>query len=62
MLFSVPDCLKVPLDFVRLWSHEASRVYGDKLIDAKDIETFNKIRIDIAKDSFDVRVLIYIYK
>ncbi|KAI8492612.1 Dynein heavy chain 9, axonemal [Branchiostoma belcheri] len=27
MLFSMPDCVKAPLDLVRLWLHESSRVY-----------------------------------
>ena len=54
MLFSTPDCLKAPLDFVRLWLHEASRVYADKLLDEKDMEQFNKIKFSIAKDNFDV--------
>ena len=58
ILFSIPECLKVPLDFVRLLSHEASRVYGDKLIDDNDIEMFNKIRLGIAMDTFDVRIYV----
>ena len=43
------------MDFVRLWLHEASRVYGDKFIDEKDMELFTKLKFNIAKDSFDVR-------
>ncbi len=53
MLFSTPDCLKAPLDIVRLWLHEASRVYADKLLDDKDMEQFNKLKFLIAKDNFD---------
>jgi dynein heavy chain len=53
MLFSTPECLKSPVDLVRLWLHEASRVYGDKLIDTKDIATFAKMKLDVAKSSFE---------
>ena len=42
------------MDFVRLWLHEASRVYGDKLIEEKDMELFSKMKFNIAKDSFEV--------
>ena len=42
------------MDFVRLWLHEASRVYGDKLIEIKDMENFTKMKFEIAKQSFEV--------
>ena len=56
MLFSGPDCIKTPMDFVRLWLHEASRVYGDKLVEEKDIDTFEKLKFDIAKQTFEVHI------
>lgn len=56
MLFSTPECLKSPVDLVRLWLHEASRVYGDKLIEPKDITAFAKMKLDIAKSSFEVSI------
>ena len=46
--------MKTPIDLVKLWLHEASRVYGDKLIETKDIETFQKLKLDIAKAGFEV--------
>lgn len=47
------------MDFIRLWLHEASRVYGDKLVDEKDIATFEKLKFDIAKQFFEVQLCIY---
>uniref|UniRef100_A0A8C4MX33 Dynein axonemal heavy chain 11 n=1 Tax=Equus asinus asinus TaxID=83772 RepID=A0A8C4MX33_EQUAS len=42
ILFASPECLKGPSDLIRLWLHESSRVYGDKLIDTKDCDLFQK--------------------
>ncbi|XP_071797739.1 dynein beta chain, ciliary isoform X1 [Asterias amurensis] len=53
LLYSTSDCLKAPVDFVRLWQHEATRVYGDKLVEDKDIETFNKTINDFSKKYFE---------
>lgn len=58
ILFSTPECLKTPVDFVRLWLHEATRVYGDKLIDVKDMENFKKMKYEIAKAAFEVRGIV----
>ena len=49
--------MKTPVDLVKVWLHEASRVYGDKLIEAKDIETFQKLKFDIAKAGFEVSTI-----
>ena len=54
ILFSTRDTVRTPMDFVRLWLHEASRVYGDKLIDQKDMDTFHKMKFEIGKQSFEV--------
>uniref|UniRef100_A0A8C3EQ44 Dynein axonemal heavy chain 17 n=1 Tax=Corvus moneduloides TaxID=1196302 RepID=A0A8C3EQ44_CORMO len=50
LLFSTPECLKSPVDLVRLWLHEAERVYGDKLVDEQDQYSFKKLLADICKD------------
>ncbi|XP_042635783.1 dynein axonemal heavy chain 17 [Catharus ustulatus] len=52
LLFSTPECLKTPVDLVRLWLHEAERVYGDKLVDEDDQYSFKKLLTDICKASF----------
>uniref|UniRef100_A0A8D0H5U7 Dynein axonemal heavy chain 17 n=1 Tax=Sphenodon punctatus TaxID=8508 RepID=A0A8D0H5U7_SPHPU len=53
LLFSTAECLRAPLDLVRLWLHEAERVYGDKLIDEKDQETFGRVLVTTCKKYFE---------
>ncbi|NWW98330.1 DYH17 protein, partial [Caloenas nicobarica] len=52
LLFSTPECLKTPVDLVRLWLHEAERVYGDKLVDEKDQTTFGRTLVDTCQKFF----------
>lgn len=54
LLFSTNDCLNQPTDLVRLWLHESQRVYGDKLIEEKDIDAFTKLQLDLFKKNFEV--------
>ncbi len=56
MLYAAPDCAKTPPDLVRLWMHEANRVYKDKLIDTRDMEAFDKLMKDGIKKSFEVSI------
>ncbi|KAM9208504.1 dynein axonemal heavy chain 17 [Dugong dugon] len=53
LLFSLLDILKTPLDLVRLWLHEAERVYGDKMVDEKDQETLGRVTVASTKKFFD---------
>uniref|UniRef100_A0A8B9NMP8 Dynein axonemal heavy chain 17 n=1 Tax=Accipiter nisus TaxID=211598 RepID=A0A8B9NMP8_9AVES len=53
LLFSTPECLKTPVDLVRLWLHEAERVYGDKLVDERDQKGFGKMLVDTCKKFFE---------
>ncbi|XP_035728185.1 dynein beta chain, ciliary-like [Vespa mandarinia] len=53
LLFSGNECLQSSIDLIRLWMHETHRVYGDKLIDEKDIETFSKLQLDILKKNVE---------
>ncbi|XP_045053259.2 dynein axonemal heavy chain 11 isoform X2 [Desmodus rotundus] len=61
ILFASPECLKGSNDVIRLWLHESSRVYGDKLIDTKDCDLFQKKMLETAYKYFegvDSRVLL----
>ncbi|NXA28829.1 DYH17 protein, partial [Ibidorhyncha struthersii] len=51
LLFSTPECLKSPVDLVRLWLHEAERVYGDKLVE-RDQKGFGKMLVGTCKKFF----------
>lgn len=42
------------MDLIRLWLHEAQRVYGDKLIEEKDLDAFTKFQLDVLKKNFEV--------
>ncbi|XP_069511343.1 dynein axonemal heavy chain 17 [Ambystoma mexicanum] len=53
LLFSTAECIKTPIDIVRLWLHEAERVYGDKLIDEKDKEQFGKVLTAMCRRFFE---------
>jgi dynein heavy chain len=53
MLFTTGDAIKNQTDLIRLWMHEAGRVYGDKLVEKRDLDTYNKLVIEAVKKSFE---------
>lgn len=53
MLFSTGDTCHDTTQLIQLWTHEASRVYCDKLVNLQDIETFDKIISDTVKKNFE---------
>jgi len=53
MLFANAECCKAPMDLVRLFVHEAYRVYRDKLVEVSDVEMFDKIVKEVVKKSFE---------
>uniref|UniRef100_H3BBD5 Dynein axonemal heavy chain 17 n=1 Tax=Latimeria chalumnae TaxID=7897 RepID=H3BBD5_LATCH len=53
LLFSLPECVKIPSDLTKLWLHEIDRVYGDKLIDDNDKQNFFKVQQAICRKSFE---------
>uniref|UniRef100_A0A803TIG4 Dynein axonemal heavy chain 17 n=1 Tax=Anolis carolinensis TaxID=28377 RepID=A0A803TIG4_ANOCA len=56
LLFSTHECLKIPSDLVRLWLHEAERVYCDKLVEEKDQESFGRVMMANCKKFFEIIV------
>lgn len=53
LLFAHGNCLPTPNDLIRLWLHEATRVYCDKLVEKKDIDLFGKLIVDAVKKGFE---------
>ncbi|KAJ7420209.1 hypothetical protein BTVI_22374 [Pitangus sulphuratus] len=53
LLFSTPECLKEPQDLLKLYLHESSRVYRDKMVEANDYGTFDKIQREMVKKFYD---------
>ncbi|GAB5581369.1 dynein axonemal heavy chain 17 isoform X1 [Prionailurus iriomotensis] len=53
MASAIPEILRVPLDLVRLWLHEAERVYGDKMVDGKDQDVLRRVTMASTKKFFD---------
>ncbi|XP_055624132.1 dynein beta chain, ciliary-like isoform X2 [Toxorhynchites rutilus septentrionalis] len=53
MLFANGETCPDPNSLIRLWVHEATRVYSDKLVEDRDIETYRKLRADVVKKSFE---------
>ncbi|KAJ1529252.1 hypothetical protein ONE63_006052 [Megalurothrips usitatus] len=49
ILFSTPDCIPDHSALVRLWVHEATRVYHDKLVDDPDRDMYKKLLLDAVK-------------
>ncbi|KAK4326143.1 hypothetical protein Pmani_003308 [Petrolisthes manimaculis] len=57
LLFCTGETVKVPLELLRCWLHETQRVYGDRLLEDKDLEMLNKLQVDVTKKIFEVRRL-----
>lgn len=57
-MFSTAECVKSPVDLVRLWMHEGNRVYRDKLVEERDMEMYDKIQKDMTTKFFEVCFMI----
>lgn len=53
MLFATGDAAPNVNSFIRLWVHEATRVYGDKLVESKDQDAYRKQINEICKKNFE---------
>lgn len=56
-MFANGDCVTSTSSFIRLWLHETSRIYCDKLIEKKDQETFSKTIVEQIKKTFSVSIM-----
>lgn len=54
-MYAKPDTIRTSNELIRLYIHEAERVYCDKLVDKEDIDLFYKIEREILKKAFEVR-------
>ncbi|XP_061666302.1 dynein heavy chain 9, axonemal isoform X2 [Syngnathoides biaculeatus] len=52
ILFSTGECLKTPLDLLKIYLHESNRVYRDKLVEEQDFQVFDKLQADTVKKFF----------
>lgn len=52
-MFANGECCPNSNMLIRLWVHEATRVYGDKLVDRPDIDTFNKLVLEMVRKGFE---------
>lgn len=55
VLMASSDCISSPAVFLRVYMHEASRVYGDKLISLAEQEAFQRILKEQALQHAQVR-------
>ncbi|XP_073817376.1 dynein beta chain, ciliary-like [Musca autumnalis] len=53
MLYANFETCPNPNMLLRLWVHECNRVYGDKLVDKNDINTFNKLMLEMVRKGIE---------
>ncbi|XP_031327312.1 dynein beta chain, ciliary-like [Photinus pyralis] len=53
MLFANGDTAPNQSALIRLWMHESYRVYGDKLVERRDQDTFSKLVVEVLKKGFE---------
>lgn len=52
LLVAKPEAIKEPDNLVKLWTHEAERIFGDRLISPENLTLFRSILGDIVKKMF----------
>jgi dynein heavy chain len=52
MLQAKQEAIVEPDNLVKLWVHEAERIYGDRLVNATHLATFRVSLADLVKKSF----------
>ena len=52
LLTAKQDAIKEPDNFIKLWVHEAERIYGDRLVNAANLATFRGILFELVSKTF----------
>lgn len=52
LLQAKQDAIKEPENLIRLWVHECDRIFGDRLVNAKDLALYRSIAADVCSKSF----------
>ncbi|XP_030610318.1 dynein axonemal heavy chain 9 isoform X3 [Archocentrus centrarchus] len=53
VLFCTSECLKAPVDLLKIYLHESHRVYRDKLVEEQDFQLFDKLQADTVKKFYE---------
>jgi len=56
MLFARGDVLSLPSHVIRLYAHEAMRVYRDKLVNFEDQRIFDQLLLNALRKNIPVRL------
>lgn len=52
LLTAKPEAIKGPDNFIRLWVHEAERIYGDRLVNQADLLKYKGLQFELVSKSF----------
>jgi dynein heavy chain len=52
LLTARQDAIKEPDNFIKLWAHEAERIYGDRLVNSANLATFRGILFELVSKTF----------
>lgn len=57
MLFAQGNALPLPSHVVKLYAHEATRVYRDKLVTFEDQKAFDRLLLEALRKNIPVRLI-----
>ncbi|RLU17527.1 hypothetical protein DMN91_009762 [Ooceraea biroi] len=57
MLFALGDALPLPSHVIKLYAHEATRVYSDKLVTFEDQRVFDRLLLEALRKNIPVRLI-----
>jgi dynein heavy chain len=52
LLTARQEAIKEPDNFIKLWVHEAERIYGDRLVSAAHLATFKACVFELVSKTF----------